>query len=216
MRFYARGWRATRQAGGDIIVLAWVVVWVWLGTVVHGVINELAGPARQTAKTSGELAARMREASGQLGRVPGVGDQLARPFDGMAGDLDQLVTQANGQVATIGTVAWVMGVLTAAAPIALVLLLWLPRRVSFARNSAAAQKFIDADADLDLFALRAMANQPMPVLANISNDPMGAWRRRDREVIRKLAKLELDRVGLSMPAPTALRSGTATPEQPDR
>lgn len=196
MRIYARGWRATRQAWGDLLVVAWVVVWVWLGTVVHGAIGALAAPARQTARTSGELASRLREASGQLGRVPGVGDDLARPFDGMAGDLDQLVSQANGQVSAIGTAAWVVALATAAAAICPVVLLWLHRRVTYVRNAAATQRFIDADADLDLFALRAMANQPMPVLARISDDPMGAWRRGDRQVIARLAAIELDRVGL--------------------
>ena len=41
--------------------------------------------------------------------------------------------------------------------------------------------------DLDLFALRAMANQPMHVLAAISDDPVRAWRSGDRRVIDALA-----------------------------
>ena len=53
--------------------------------------------------------------------------------------------------------------------------------------------------DLDLFALRAMANQPMPRLAAVSDDPAGAWRRGDDEVIHALALLELREVGLRPP-----------------
>jgi hypothetical protein len=68
----------------------------------------------------------------------------------------------------------------------------------------AAQAFLDEGADLDLFALRAMATQPMHVLAAISPDPVGAWRAGDRSVIDRLAEVELRRSGLTLPA--ALRN----------
>jgi hypothetical protein len=44
-----------------------------------------------------------------------------------------------------------------------------------------------------------MAAQPLYVLAEISDDPVKAWLARDREVINKLAELELKRDGLSIP-----------------
>ena len=199
MRLHARGVRGASQLVGDVLTLGWVACWVWWGTGVHGLIADLAAPARQTATTSQQMAGRLREASQQLGRVPAIGDDLGGPFNGLAADLDTLVAQANRQVEIIQTVAWVGGVLTAVVPIAMVLLLWLPRRVRFVRNAAAAQRFIDAEADLDLFALRALAHQPLPTLARLSDDPMGAWRRGDPQVVHALARLELDRVGLSMP-----------------
>ena len=57
----------------------------------------------------------------------------------------------------------------------------------------------DAAEDLDLFALRALSRQPMHRLARISDDPAGAWRRRDPAVVRRLAELELRTVGLKPP-----------------
>jgi hypothetical protein len=207
MRIYASGWRATRQALGDLSVVCWLVGWVWAGVVVHRVVAHVADPIRQTATTSGSIASKLREASSQLGRLPAVGDQLMRPFDQMAADLDRLVTQSNQQVAMIGSAATVLGLVTALAPIAVVLIAWLPRRVAFVRDASAAQRFIDADADLDLFALRAIAHQPMPQLARVSDDPMGDWRRRDQRVVEALARLELDRLGMVMPSrPAATRS----------
>ena len=92
-----------------------------------------------------------------------------------------------------------LGVLIAVIPVLLVLAVWLPARVRFARRAGAAQRFVDADADLDLFALRAMAGQPMHLLARISDDPAGAWRRGDPDVVRRLAVLELRSVGLRPP-----------------
>jgi hypothetical protein len=72
--------------------------------------------------------------------------------------------------------------------------------VRFARRAGAARRLVDAAPHLDLFALRAMAHQPMHVLARISDDPAGAWRRGDRDVIRALATRELASVGLRPPS----------------
>ena len=88
---------------------------------------------------------------------------------------------------------------TALVPILIVGLFWFALRLRFARRASAAQRFIDAAPDLDLFALRAMAKQPMPRLAAVSDDPAGAWRRGDDEIIRALALLELREVGLRPP-----------------
>ncbi|MCT4574119.1 hypothetical protein N3930_45040, partial [Bacillus thuringiensis] len=76
---------------------------------------------------------------------------------------------------------------------------------AFHRRSAAAQRFIDSSADLDLFALRAMSTAPMARLATISDDPVRAWRQGDREVIDQLADLELRRCGLRFPDLSAKR-----------
>jgi hypothetical protein len=83
--------------------------------------------------------------------------------------------------------------------VTIVVAFWLPRRIRFYRQARASQVFLDELADLDLFALRAMAAQPLYVLAEISHDPVKAWRSGDREVINKLAELELRRDGLSFP-----------------
>ena len=93
-------------------------------------------------------------------------------------------------------------------PILIVGAIWLVLRWRFVRRASAAQRFIDAAPDLDLFALRAMANQPMPRLARISDDPAGAWRRGDLDVIHALALLELADV---RPAPATARYGLKRP-----
>ena len=64
---------------------------------------------------------------------------------------------------------------------------------------SAGQRFIDESADLDLFALRAMANQPMHKLARVSPDPVRDWRSGDPDVVRALALLELRDGGLTPP-----------------
>ena len=92
-----------------------------------------------------------------------------------------------------------LAVTTALVPVLIVGFVWLVLRLRFVRRASAAQRFIDAAPDLDLFALRAMANQPMPRLAKVSDDPAGAWRRGDPDVIHALALLELRECGLRPP-----------------
>ena len=92
-----------------------------------------------------------------------------------------------------------LGWLVFLIPVVLLLVLWLPARIRFFLRARAAQRFLDADADLDLFALRAMVVQPMHVIAKISDDPVAAWRRGDKEVIHALAAIELRRSGLVPP-----------------
>ena len=55
-------------------------------------------------------------------------------------------------------------------------------------------------------ALAALAHQGATSLAAISPDPVGAWRRRDPDVVRALALLELRDAGLRPPRPTGTDS----------
>jgi hypothetical protein len=138
--------------------------------------------------------------------VPLVGDRLSEPFQ-RAGSAGTTIEQAGTDlVAAVDHLALLLGWVTALVPIVLVLLVWGLLRLRFVRRATAAQRFIDSSADLDLFALRAMAHQPMHRIARISDDPTGAWRVRDHEVVQALALLELRDSGLR---PPALRSRVA-------
>jgi hypothetical protein len=113
--------------------------------------------------------------------------------------LGTLINSANDQVASIERLALIVGWLVFLIPVTIVAAFWLPRRIRFYRQARASQVFLDAVPDLDLFALRAMAVQPLYVLAEISDDPVKAWRSGDRAVINQLAELELRRNGLRVP-----------------
>jgi hypothetical protein len=188
------------QLVADVLVILWGVVWALIGSLIHQMISLVAVPARETARTAGRLAEDFQDAATQAANVPGVGDQLRRPFDAAADTMGGLISSANHQVSNIEQLATVVGWLVFLIPVSVVVAFWLPRRVRFWQQSRAAQQFIDSDADLDLFALRAMATEPMHVLAAISDDPVGAWRAGDTKVITKLAEIELGRSGLRLPA----------------
>jgi hypothetical protein len=200
MGIYAqRPGRMVGQVFADLFVVVWAIAWGVIGVFIRQSIAVLAGPARETARTADRLAKNFTEAAGQAQQVPGVGDQLRRPFDAASATLGSLITSANHQVASIERLALVMGWLVFLIPVTVVIAFWLPRRIRFYRLARAAQQFIDSSADLDLFALRAMASQPMHILAAVSDDPVAAWRSGDIAVINRLAELELRQSGLRMP-----------------
>ncbi|WP_375422794.1 hypothetical protein [uncultured Friedmanniella sp.] len=200
MGFYAsRPARLVSQLLGDLGVVVWAVVWALLGVVVDATVSRLAGPVRDTAGTAQKLSGNLSDAAGTAAQVPGLGDRLRQPFDAASGSLGELVATANRQADSIERLAALLGWLVFLIPVTVVLAFWLPRRIRFFRRARAAQAFLDSTADLDLFALRALALQPLPVLAQISDDPVAAWRRGDRTVINALAAVELDRNGLRLP-----------------
>ena len=193
--------RRTLQVAGDLLLVGWVVLWIWMSQKVHDVTLGLASPGRRLDAAGASLASRLRDAGESVGGIPLVGDDVSKPFDGAGGAADQLAAAGRSQVSAVESLAFWLALAVALIPIVLVLAFYVPRRVAFARRASAGRRFLDSAADLDLFALRAMAHQPLHVLATISPDPAGAWRSGDPDVVRRLAALELKSVGLRVPSP---------------
>jgi hypothetical protein len=187
------------QLIGDLMLVVWIWICVELGLLVFRITNALGAPGRKAAEAGDGLAGDLRKLSEPIGKVPVVGDELRSPVDGAAGAAGKLAQAGRDQAHAVEQLAYVLAGVTIGLPIFFALLIWLPRRIRFSRRATAAQKFIDNAADLDLFALRAMANQPMHKLAKISDDPVAAWREGDTAVITRLANLELRTTGLKAP-----------------
>ena len=200
MKLYADGpIRRTGQLLGDLLLVLWVLLWLWLADVVHDATMALAAPGRTIEEAGGGLAGQLRDAGSAVGDVPLVGDEVRTPFDGAGRAADQIAEAGAAQVEAVEQLAFWLGITVAAIPVLIVLATYLPLRWRFVREASAGQRFIDEDADLELFALRAMANQPMHRLAGVTRDPVRAWRDRDADVVRALALLELRDVGLTPP-----------------
>ena len=180
----------------DLLFVAWLVVWVWGGLVVHDGTMALAGPGRQTDESASAMAGQLRDAGGRLDDVPLIGDEVATPFDKAAEASDGIAAAGRSSVQAVERLALVLGLSIALIPILVVTAFYLPGRLRFVREATAGLRFIDSADDLDLFALRALTHQPMRVLAKVSDDPAGDWRRRDPAVVTRLAELELKDVGL--------------------
>ena len=195
--------RRLRQMVGDALLIVWVLVWIQIGRAVHDATMLLARPGEEIIEAGNGLADRMRDASSVVGDTPLVGDELQSPFEGAGDAADQIAGAGMAQVEAVEQLATWLGWALGAIPVVIAFAIYLPLRWRFVRTATAGQQFIDSAEDLDLFALRALTRQPMHRLARISHDPAGAWRRGDPEVVRQLAVLELDDVGLRPPAASA-------------
>ena len=192
--------RRARQVVADLLVLAWVVLWVRSGQWVHEVVGRLGAPGRTLEGAGSALSDGLNSAGDTVAKVPLVGDDVRAPFTAAGGAADS-IAQAGVEVQEgAAQLALLLGLLIAAVPIVLVVGVWLIVRARFVSRARAATRILDSAADLDLFALRALATQPVRELARVSDDPADAWRRRDPDVVRSLASLELRSLGLRAPA----------------
>ncbi len=200
--------RRSLQMVGDLLLVVWVYLWVQLALVVRDATLTLAEPGQQISDAGNGLAGQLRDAGRTVGDLPLVGGDVRAPFDGAGGAAERIAAAGDAQVQAVHDLAFWLGLAIGAIPILIALAVYLPLRWRFIRQATAGRRFVDATEDLDLFALRAMARQPLHRLARISDDPAGAWRRGDAAVVRRLAALELRDSGLSLPEPAD--SGTAS------
>ena len=152
MGIYAK--RPARMIGqlfGDGFVLLWTVGWAIVGIFVHRVIEVLATPARETARTATRLAENFARPRPKPPRYQSPVSSYGVPSTLLT--LGNLITSANDQVASIERLALLVGWLVFLIPVTIVVAFWLPRRIRFYRQARASQVFLDALPDLDLFAL---------------------------------------------------------------
>lgn len=201
MAIYARpSWRLARQVVADVFVLVWAAVWWSVSRTVKAAVDAVADPARDMVDALSGLEQDMTDAANGAGGVPMIGDRLRVPFDSAAAGVAGLGGDAQAQINAVENLAAVCGWCVFGIPVLVVLIIWSPARIRFVLRATAARRALATGADVDLFALRALATQPLARLHRIDADPLAAWRAGDREVVRALADLELRRCGVSLPA----------------
>ncbi len=199
--------RRSRQVLADVVAALALLCCYWIGTGVHDLTAQLAGPGRSLEDGGATLAQKMTDAGNAASDVPLVGDNLRDPFD-QASEAGRSIEQAGvRQQEVVESLALTLGWVTGGLPALVVLALWVPRRLRFARRAGHAQRLLSDGAGLDVFAFRALARQPLSQLSRLSTDPAAGWRNRDPATIEALAALELRGLGLR-------RSGF--PDQPAR
>ena len=192
--------RRARQAVGDTWLIVWSALWIWAAVRLHELIMNLAAPGLAIADGATDLAGSITSAGESISSVPLVGETLGTPFAGMSDAALSIAAAGQSTADAVAVLARFLSIALAVLAITSFAVIWVPIRIGFVRRATAAQQFVDANEDLDLFALRAMARQPLHVLARITDDPAGAWRRGERPVINALAYLELREEGLRPPA----------------
>ena len=197
MKLYAEtaGLRV-RQLAGDLAVVAWTAAGVAAGLALYRLVEKLAVPGARVEQAGSSFAADVAEIQQTVGRLPVVGGQLQDPFGRLSGVGRTLAEAGVTQQEVVRQLALWLGVVVAAVPVVALLLVWLPRRVTWVREAGAASRLRLDGADLELFAIRAVANRPLRELHRVSPDPAGDLRAGE---FQALADLELRALGLRAP-----------------
>lgn len=190
---------AARQFATDLIVVAWVYLWIRAALWLHEQVGRLAGPGRTLQDAGTGLADNLADVGGRVGRVPLVGDELTSPFSQAAGAARSVAQAGREQQDLVADLAVALAVTVLIFPVGLVLFGWLPLRVRWIRRASAAVALRDLPAGQDLLALRALAGRPLRAITAIDPDVAARWRDGDPQVTAALAALELRSLGLRVP-----------------
>lgn len=194
MKLYAESQRyRARQLLKDAATVVWIILWIRIGIFVNDLVNRLAGPGETVEDAGRGFADSVDSFGGDVGDLPVVGDAFQGPFETIAGAGRTLQEAGATQQEAVHTLALWLGILLAVIPIGYVLLKYLPERLRWIREAGAADKLrIDAE-DYKIFAIRALANQPLYELRRAAPDPAAAYAAGEYE---RLAELELGQLGL--------------------
>lgn len=209
MKLYAdRPLRLVNQLLGDVVVVALGYLSVRLGLGAQDRVGELAVPGREAEQAARGLDGALRETAADVDDAPVVGGTLGKPFRVLAATSRDLAGTAQSYQDAVADLALLSGLLVAAVPILLLLLVWLPRRLAWVVEASAATRLMRAgSASAELLAVRAMARQPLRTLARLGPDVVSGWKAGDPAATERLARLELDELGLRR---RATRSGGAS------
>lgn len=199
MKLYAdRPVRLLKQLLGDVLVVVLVYLGIRLGRRAHEAVAALAEPGRDAEAAARSLDGTLRGTARDVDDAPLVGGTLAKPFRALASTSRDLAVSAQSYQDTVAQVALLTGVVVAAVPILLLLALWLPRRLAWVVEASAAHRLMRAGpAAAELLAVRALARQPLHRLARLCPDVVTGWRSGDPAATDRLARLELDELGLT-------------------
>lgn len=185
-----------RQIVADVFAIAFIIASVLAGVAVGALIGTLAALGRGIESAGSGFENTMADAAGTLGSIPLLGDSASAPFASASSAGQTLAEAGRQQQQFVGNVALVTGIVIAALPIALVLLVWLRPRLAFVRRAALVSRLSATPGGTELLALRALVGQRPEALVAGSADPVSGWRRGDPATIRSLAALELRSAGV--------------------
>lgn len=189
--------RMIAQLLSDLLVAAWITVWVMVGLAVHHAVALIAGVGRQVNDSASGLSDNLNSAGDSADRIPLVGDAVAKPLRAASEAALDLAGAGTNLNTTATWLAVLLGIAVAAPPILAVGMPWLALRVRFFRRKWMVIALAQNPAGEELLALRALANRPLRKLTEVNADPVGAWRRREPLVIHGLADLELRSAGIA-------------------
>jgi hypothetical protein len=188
--------RRTRQLTGDLIVLAWVALWVWLAYELRKRLLGLAGPGEALERAGTSFSGGLNDAGDKVGRLPVVGDDVAGAFRDAGGAGTTIADAGRAQQDAVHQLALFVPGLLLLLAVGIVLARWLPGRLAWAREAGAAARILSGPDATEVFAVRALVRRPTTQLATLPEATVTRWRGGDAEATALLADLELRALGL--------------------
>lgn len=166
-----------RALVGDLLAIALLVLFAWVGLKVHDAVDRLAVLGEGVQASGGAIEKGFDSAADAVDGTPVVGDEIG---DGLrsAGE------GSGGEVVDLGEegeegahdLANVLGFVTFALPALLVIVVWLPGRIGQIRRLRAASQVVGDRATPErrrLLAMRAAFSLPYGQLLAYTRDPLG-------------------------------------------
>ncbi|MCP2258470.1 hypothetical protein LX15_002164 [Streptoalloteichus tenebrarius] len=216
MKWYADDpGRRARQLAADVFTLLWIALWVVLALRLRDDVLRLRAPGDRMVDAGANLEGAFGAAAEHAARVPLLGESLARAFGRGEAAGTRLETAGHSQVAAVETTATWLAVVVIVVPVLMLLLVWLPARLRYAREAAAVRQLADRGGFDDVLALRALTRLPARRLGRYASDPATAWRSGDPHAVAALAQAQLDALGLRRrpggPPPLSAPTGADRP-----
>jgi hypothetical protein len=189
--------RLTVQLVTDLLVAAWITLWVLVALAVHGAIATFARVGTQVQNGANGISENLNSAGDNADRIPLVGDAVAKPLRAASEAALDLAGAGQSLNSTATWLAILLAIAVAGPPILAVGMPWLFLRIRFFRRKWTVISLAQTPAGQQLLALRALANRPLRRLTEITPDPVGAWRHQDPTAVRGLAALELRSAGVA-------------------
>ena len=197
-----------REVLADVATLVWVALWVWIGVRLYGALAELAGSGRLIRDGGERLESAGLRIGAAIEEIPLVGEGAAGGVRGaFGGAAEPIIEFGTSLERLLIIIAALLGLIVVALALTPWLNRYLPWRVARWRRLNAAARVIRRTRVRDggklpreqveaLLASRALHRLEYDELLEWTPDPLGDWfaRRHGR-----LAKAELDRVGLAAP-----------------
>jgi len=162
----------------DLVVLGLLILFVWIGFKVHDLVGALSVLGSGVKEAGTTVEGGFTSVADAVAGVPVVGGPLSEVFhsagDGTGGNLVDLGQQGEDAVWLL---ARTLGIVTAGLPIAVLLVAWLPGRITGIREMSSARAVSGLDLDdperRRLLAMRAAFGLPFRELLTYTSDPFG-------------------------------------------
>jgi hypothetical protein len=169
--------RRAATLAGDALLLALLLLFGWLGLVVHDAVDRLAVLGEGVQATGGAVSSGFETAAEAVDGAPVVGDELADGLreagEGSGGEVEDLGERGESGAHRL---AVILGVITFALPAGMLLLFALPPRIDLARRLTAASRALsepDSEELRRVVAMRAAFALPYGTLLRYTRDPLG-------------------------------------------